>query len=316
MEYLIEYAMSLPPLPDRYQAQRDNLEQVHECQTPVFLATEINDNAVYFYLGHPAGVADRARLRGDPGRGTEWRNAGRRAGNAGGRLHAAGGCTRSSRRSACASARIVGLHEKAGQKPPMSEQPAFSRCPYCRRKLEKKPTRKTKCPHCGEPIYVRAGDLLREDELEQVAAKPRSEKPAKKKPAKPKTSTTAKPKPRKTKPKPQGQLAADLKRKKKKEQYGPDDLLAGLQLLFKVAGALLAGGGLTTLLSNLFGAQPQPATRSSNELAALVQNVDSADLLQAISDAYTSLTAQEQFQMRAVVTWVQNGFQLPPAEAA
>ena len=198
----------------------------------------------------------------------------------------------------------------------MSEQPAFSRCPYCRRKLEKKPTRKTKCPHCGEPIYVRAGDLLREDELEQVAAKPRSEKPAKKKPAKPKTSTTAKPKPRKTKPKPQGQLAADLKRKKKKEQYGPDDLLAGLQLLFKVAGALLAGGGLTTLLSNLFGAQPQPATRSSNELAALVQNVDSANLLQAISDAYTSLTAQEQFQMRAVVTWVQNGFQLPPAEAA
>lgn len=53
MEYLIEYALSLPPLPDRYQAQRDSLEQVHECQTPVFLATEINDNAVYFYLDIP-----------------------------------------------------------------------------------------------------------------------------------------------------------------------------------------------------------------------------------------------------------------------
>jgi len=196
----------------------------------------------------------------------------------------------------------------------MSEQPAFSRCPYCRRKLEKKPTRKTKCPHCGEPIYVRAGDLLREDELEQIAAKPSSKKPTKKKPKA--SATNSKPKPRKTKPKPQGQLAADMKRKKKKEQYGPDDLLAGLQLLFKVAGALLAGGGLTTLLSSLFGAQPQPATRSSNELTALVQNVDSADLLQAISDAYTSLTEQEQFQMRAVVAWVQNGFQLPPVDAA
>jgi cysteine desulfuration protein SufE len=53
MEYLIEYAMSLPPLPDRYQAQRDNLEQVHECQTPVFLATEIDDNAVHFHLDIP-----------------------------------------------------------------------------------------------------------------------------------------------------------------------------------------------------------------------------------------------------------------------
>jgi len=53
MEYLIEYAMSLPPLPARFQAQRDSMEQVHECQTPVFLATEINDNAVHFYLDIP-----------------------------------------------------------------------------------------------------------------------------------------------------------------------------------------------------------------------------------------------------------------------
>ncbi|HAJ37930.1 MAG TPA: hypothetical protein DCL15_19850 [Chloroflexi bacterium] len=195
----------------------------------------------------------------------------------------------------------------------MSEQPSFSRCPYCRRKLEKKPTRKSKCPHCGELIYVRAGDLLREDELEQpTAATGSAKKPTKKKPAQSKEhATSSKPKPRKAKPKPQGQLAADIKRKKRKEKYGPDDLLAGLQLLFKVAGALLAGGGLTTLLSSLFGAQPQPVTRSNSDLAALVQNIDSADLLQAISDAYTSLTEEEQFQMRAVVTWLQNGFQLP-----
>ena len=53
MEYLIEYAMSLPQLPERYAAQRDKLEQVHECQTPVFLVTEINDGAVHFYLDIP-----------------------------------------------------------------------------------------------------------------------------------------------------------------------------------------------------------------------------------------------------------------------
>lgn len=53
MEYLLEYAMSLPPLPDRFQSQRDNMEQVHECQTPVFLATEIENNVVHFYLDIP-----------------------------------------------------------------------------------------------------------------------------------------------------------------------------------------------------------------------------------------------------------------------
>lgn len=53
MEYLIEYAMSLPPLPAHLQAQRDNMEQVHECQTPVFLATEISGDAVHFFLDIP-----------------------------------------------------------------------------------------------------------------------------------------------------------------------------------------------------------------------------------------------------------------------
>jgi cysteine desulfuration protein SufE len=53
MEYLLEYAMSLPPLPAHLQAQRDQMEQVHECQTPVFLFTEIDANAVHFYLDIP-----------------------------------------------------------------------------------------------------------------------------------------------------------------------------------------------------------------------------------------------------------------------
>ena len=72
----------------------------------------------------------------------------------------------------------------------MSTKPSFVRCPYCRHKLEKIPKRKTNCPDCGKPIYVRGGDLLREDELDQAAAKPK--KPAKKKPAAKKAAAPAK----------------------------------------------------------------------------------------------------------------------------
>lgn len=204
----------------------------------------------------------------------------------------------------------------------MSDQPSFMRCPYCRRKLDKPPKRKSKCPHCGEMIYVRQGDLLREDELEASSAKPPAKKPAAKKPAtkKPaakknngkKESTTQKSKPKPKKPAAQGQLASDMKRKKK-EKYGADDLLAGLQLLLKVAGVLIASGGLGTMLSGLFGGQPQNATRSSG-LAGMVQGMDTEQLLTAASEAYTSLDEQERFQMRAVVAWVQNGFQLPAEE--
>ena len=53
MEYLLDYAMSLPPLPERLAAQRDQMEQVHECQTPVFLFTELADGKVHFYLDIP-----------------------------------------------------------------------------------------------------------------------------------------------------------------------------------------------------------------------------------------------------------------------
>ena len=33
----------MPPLPDSLAENRDGLEQVHECQTPFFLATEITE---------------------------------------------------------------------------------------------------------------------------------------------------------------------------------------------------------------------------------------------------------------------------------
>lgn len=37
-------------------------------------------------------------------------------------------------------------------------------CPYCKQALESAPTRKTRCPHCGRHILVRAGRLVTEDE--------------------------------------------------------------------------------------------------------------------------------------------------------
>ena len=39
-------------------------------------------------------------------------------------------------------------------------------CPYCKQQLEKAPTRKTKCPHCGNQIFVRKKELLTEEEAQ------------------------------------------------------------------------------------------------------------------------------------------------------
>ncbi len=53
LEYLLEYAMELPELPERLVVMRDQMEQVHECQTPVFLFTELSDAGVEFYFDIP-----------------------------------------------------------------------------------------------------------------------------------------------------------------------------------------------------------------------------------------------------------------------
>jgi cysteine desulfuration protein SufE len=53
LELLLEYSQDLPDLPDEIAAKRDEMEQVHECQTPVFLATDVQDGRVYFHLDIP-----------------------------------------------------------------------------------------------------------------------------------------------------------------------------------------------------------------------------------------------------------------------
>ncbi len=53
LELLLEYAQELPDLPDDLAEKRDQMEQVHECQTPVFLFTEVEDGRVHFHLDIP-----------------------------------------------------------------------------------------------------------------------------------------------------------------------------------------------------------------------------------------------------------------------
>ena len=53
LEYLLDFAMGMPDLPDRLQSHRDEMEQVHECETPVFVFTEVENGAVHFYIDVP-----------------------------------------------------------------------------------------------------------------------------------------------------------------------------------------------------------------------------------------------------------------------
>ena len=43
VQALLEYANRVPPLPSRYAEHRELLEEVHECQTPFFLAAETDE---------------------------------------------------------------------------------------------------------------------------------------------------------------------------------------------------------------------------------------------------------------------------------
>lgn len=53
IEYLIDFAMEMPDLPGWLQNERENMEQVHECQTPVFVYTDLQDGEVHFYIDVP-----------------------------------------------------------------------------------------------------------------------------------------------------------------------------------------------------------------------------------------------------------------------
>jgi len=46
LQLLLEFSEDLPPLPARYAEHRDLLEPVPECQSPLFLAVEVDADAV------------------------------------------------------------------------------------------------------------------------------------------------------------------------------------------------------------------------------------------------------------------------------
>lgn len=56
LQLLLELANDLPDLPERYAGRLDEMEQVDECQSPVFLAVEVGSDAartVRIYLSAP-----------------------------------------------------------------------------------------------------------------------------------------------------------------------------------------------------------------------------------------------------------------------
>ena len=55
LQLLLEFSQDLPALPERYAARRDLLEPVPECQTPLFLAVEVEpDEIVRLFFEAPA----------------------------------------------------------------------------------------------------------------------------------------------------------------------------------------------------------------------------------------------------------------------
>ena len=54
LQLLLEFSRELPDLPDRYARQHGLLEPVPECQTPLFLAVEVDpDSTVHLFFEAP-----------------------------------------------------------------------------------------------------------------------------------------------------------------------------------------------------------------------------------------------------------------------
>jgi cysteine desulfuration protein SufE len=75
---LLQYARKVPPLPREFLDDRTELERVHECQTPFFLATRVDENgSVHLFFDAPP---ESPTVRGFAGilweglEGERWQN--------------------------------------------------------------------------------------------------------------------------------------------------------------------------------------------------------------------------------------------------
>jgi cysteine desulfuration protein SufE len=64
LELLVAYAGTLPDLPVELQQARDTMEQVDECQVPVFLAAQLHEGTVHYAIDVPR---DAPTMRGFAG---------------------------------------------------------------------------------------------------------------------------------------------------------------------------------------------------------------------------------------------------------
>ncbi|WP_045076809.1 SufE family protein [Psychromicrobium lacuslunae] len=53
LQLLLEFSRSLPALPDRFAEHPELLEQVVECQSPLFLTLEVADDRVQLFFSAP-----------------------------------------------------------------------------------------------------------------------------------------------------------------------------------------------------------------------------------------------------------------------
>jgi cysteine desulfuration protein SufE len=54
LETLLDYSKKLPPLPERYELEKQQgLNRVHECQTPVYLWVELDGGKVHIHADVP-----------------------------------------------------------------------------------------------------------------------------------------------------------------------------------------------------------------------------------------------------------------------
>jgi len=53
LELLLEYSENMPPLPERLRDKRGEMDQVHECMTPVFVYAETDGEGITFYFDIP-----------------------------------------------------------------------------------------------------------------------------------------------------------------------------------------------------------------------------------------------------------------------